>query len=178
MSPVRLQLYILSQGQCIYKGSVSSLIPYLKTLGLYCPTYHNPADFGKLLSCICPTRKRPSRHAHLFYRPPRLSVIEVASGEYGDLNPVLFEAVQGGMCALEEKDNRRTNNGASLCPAEYTRVRRSCCSSLKSCLFTRCVSLLPVLLPEFRAHRESHLRHEHPDTVVHPPQENPHHHLS
>ncbi|XP_026564775.1 ATP-binding cassette sub-family G member 4 [Pseudonaja textilis] len=33
----------------------------------------------------------------------RKRVIEVASGEYGDLNPLLFQAVQNGLCTMEEK---------------------------------------------------------------------------
>ncbi|CAG5874733.1 unnamed protein product [Menidia menidia] len=44
-------------------------------------------------------------------------VIEVASGEYGDLNPVLFEAVQGGLCSEEGKKNSRDKSDSS-CPSQ------------------------------------------------------------
>lgn len=45
------------------------------------------------------------------------SVIEVASGEYGDLNPVLFEAVQDGLCSEESKKNSRDKSDSS-CPSQ------------------------------------------------------------
>ncbi|KAI1230746.1 ATP-binding cassette sub-family G member 4, partial [Lamprotornis superbus] len=132
------KLYILSQGQCIFKGVVTNLIPYLKGLGLHCPTYHNPADFSE-----CPYPSTGWRGSNPVPKPwglPRLpkgdtcafavrcwlvqhlsgvlsssTVIEVASGEYGDLNPVLFRAVQNGMCTMAEKKSS-PDKADSSCP--------------------------------------------------------------
>lgn len=42
------QLYMLADGQCIYYGNIPGLVPFLSYQGLKCPSYHNPADYGKV----------------------------------------------------------------------------------------------------------------------------------
>lgn len=62
------QLYTLSDGQCVYQGSTRQLVPFLSTLSLECPSYHNPASY----------------------------VIEVACGEHGDHTRKLMNAIENG----------------------------------------------------------------------------------
>jgi len=67
-------LYTLAEGQCVYQGSTQQLVPFLSTLGLVCPSYHNPASF----------------------------VIEVSCGEYGDNIRKLVRAIQNGKHDIRE----------------------------------------------------------------------------
>ncbi|CAG9113377.1 unnamed protein product [Plutella xylostella] len=58
------QVYILAEGLCIYNGSSANTVPYLASVGLQCPVYHNPADY----------------------------ILEVANGEYGNFTETLAKA--------------------------------------------------------------------------------------
>lgn len=44
-------VYVLAQGQCVYRGSSNDTLSYLSENGLQCPMYHSLADFCKLLFC-------------------------------------------------------------------------------------------------------------------------------
>ncbi|XP_075974239.1 ATP-binding cassette sub-family G member 4-like [Anticarsia gemmatalis] len=57
------QVYILAEGMCIYHGASEDTVPYLASVGLQCPVYHNPADY----------------------------ILEIATGEYGKFNEFLAE---------------------------------------------------------------------------------------
>ncbi|XP_017798284.1 PREDICTED: ATP-binding cassette sub-family G member 4 [Habropoda laboriosa] len=67
-------LYTLAEGQCVYQGSTSQLVPFLRNIGLNCPSYHNPASF----------------------------IIEVSCGEYGDNIRSLVSSIKNGKYDIQE----------------------------------------------------------------------------
>uniref|UniRef100_A0A1B6G7Z6 ABC transporter domain-containing protein n=1 Tax=Cuerna arida TaxID=1464854 RepID=A0A1B6G7Z6_9HEMI len=63
-------VYIVSDGQCMFQGLGEDIVPFLASLGLHCPKHYNPADF----------------------------MIEVSSGEYGDHSERMMMAIDNGRC--------------------------------------------------------------------------------
>ncbi|KYN43611.1 ATP-binding cassette sub-family G member 1 [Trachymyrmex septentrionalis] len=83
-------LYTLAEGQCVYQGSTSQLVPFLRTIGLNCPSYHNPASF----------------------------IIEVSCGEYGDNIKNLINAINNGKSDIREGHPfPETKEGMNNCTA-------------------------------------------------------------
>ncbi|KAG0721562.1 ATP-binding cassette sub-family G member 1 [Chionoecetes opilio] len=90
-------LYCLADGQCIYRGAITGLIPFLSGMGLECPSYHNPADF----------------------------LMEVASGDYGEFTHKLTSAVHCGKCDNLAPDNTEAVRGKNhlLCKGDEDGAR-------------------------------------------------------
>lgn len=66
------QVYVLSLGECLYQGSTKKIVPYLQSVELPCPLYHNPADY----------------------------IVELACGEYGsDKIKIMVDSMENGDCS-------------------------------------------------------------------------------
>ncbi|KAI9554257.1 ABC protein [Daphnia sinensis] len=78
-------LYIVAGGSCMFQGPVQSLVPYLRTMNLNCPSYHNPADFA----------------------------MDVASGEYGNVLARLVSGIENGRLIYQENPTPTSESPSS-----------------------------------------------------------------
>ncbi|KAL7304439.1 hypothetical protein TKK_0003235 [Trichogramma kaykai] len=77
-------LYVLAEGRCCYAGGTQNLVAFLKSNGLKCPNYHNPADY----------------------------LLEIINGDYGDHLPNLVRSTENGRSGFWRK--RTTGQHSTL----------------------------------------------------------------
>nr|QST15000.1 ABCG1-2 protein [Diaphanosoma celebensis] len=71
------RLYLLAEGQCLYRGLGNRLVDFFSSRGMICPNYYNPADYA----------------------------IDVAVGRYGrKVTDSMIEDVQRGKCDIYDPD--------------------------------------------------------------------------
>lgn len=68
-------VYILSEGQCVYQGYGPEVVPFLSEMGIDCPKHYNPADF----------------------------IIEVCCNEYGEYQDRMVSVIHNGRIIYNKK---------------------------------------------------------------------------
>ena len=102
------RIYLLAEGQCIYRGLTTKVVDFLSDLGLVCPNYYNPADYG--IQSTDSSTHYPlmafdiiNNHFRLF---GRLAVIDVATGKYGYKVDQMVRLIDNGKSDLWNVDGR------------------------------------------------------------------------
>ncbi|KAH8327956.1 hypothetical protein KR067_002200 [Drosophila pandora] len=124
------QVYVLSAGNCVYQGSTQKLVPFLQSVDLPCPMYHNPADY----------------------------IIELACGEYGfDKIDTLKSATENGS-ALTWFDNPSSVMRAEALMRKFPIPKKSKARSLEDTSYSNQCSVL-IRRGYIKAKRDTTMTH-------------------
>lgn len=63
------QMYIIGSGYCVYQGSSANMLPFLQSVGLPCPQYHNPADFSTYTFITTTSLPFSQKFCCFYFRP-------------------------------------------------------------------------------------------------------------
>lgn len=87
-------LYAIADGQCIYSGATERLVPFLSDLNLICPKTYDPFDYCKsaVSNSLSMSLMKQNKIGKF-----DISVLEIATNEYGLHNDRLVAKIQNGL---------------------------------------------------------------------------------